>query len=124
MTELEFYELSSVLRSETGSHAMNFFTIWSGYMIAVYLVGEKLSRAFSILISILYTLFIIPPAAALFNSLNILYILSVDFVDQYPNTEIVSVGTNPLASLGISLFLSWFVSLLFLLQRRKVLSWQ
>lgn len=124
MSEAAFFEIFSTHRSEAGFHTMNFFAIWSGYMVAVYLVGEKLSKSFSILISIIYTSFLIPPAAALFITLNTLVAISADYAIHFPESELISTGRSPLGFLAISLIASWLISILFLLQRRKILNWQ
>lgn len=123
MEEVEFLTAISTLRSEAGFHGMNFFTVWTGYMVAIYLVGDKLSRTFAILISIIYTFYLISPASGLFLAIDTAYLIADSYRQSFPETEMAIVGKSPVLFLSVALFSAWFVSLLFLFQRRKIIIW-
>ena len=124
MSELEYLTALSTLRTEVGFHATNFFTIWTAYMVAAYLVGEKLSLTFSLLVTILYTTFLIGPATAILTSIDTAYFIGTEYYAMYPDSLVAPVPQNVGFAVSVTAFSSWLVSILFFLQRKKVLSWK
>ncbi|MGR8946824.1 MAG: hypothetical protein ACU84Q_02175 [Gammaproteobacteria bacterium] len=65
LSDFELIEMFNEYLNATGFHFMNFITALFGFLLVVYLVGDKLPRALLIIVITLYTLFTIPPGGAI-----------------------------------------------------------
>lgn len=65
LTDFELIEMFNEYLNATGFHFMNFITALFGFLLVVYLVGDKLPRILLIIVVVLYTLFTIPPGGAI-----------------------------------------------------------
>ncbi|MBZ2169448.1 hypothetical protein [Marinobacter sp. F4216] len=124
MTELQFLTLISTLRSEIGVHGSNFFTVWTAYMIAAYLVSDKLSLTFSILVTVIYSTFLVGTASALLTTVDSAFYIGSQYREIFPETKIVPVPGHLEYVLIATLLTSWVLSTLFFLQQRGVLKWK
>lgn len=61
MTEAEIIELIYMNIEAIASNVMNITTIFFAYVICAFLVGKKLNRSWSALVSACYTIFLIAP---------------------------------------------------------------
>ena len=66
LTNYELLDLFVTYAESAGSHFMNFMTMFSAYLVAGYLLADRLRKSTLVLISILYTFVILMPAMASF----------------------------------------------------------
>ncbi len=122
MSEFEYLTLISTLRSEAQSYVMMFFTVWSAFLIAVYLVSAKLSLAYSAVLTVLYTFFLIIPMRALATNLNEIIRMYNRYFTDFPDAvRPVSGSSTSMYILFIVLLFAWITSIFFLAQRRKAI---
>ena len=92
MGELSNYELLDLVATyagEAGSHFMNFVTIFSAYIVAGYMLAERISKPTLILFSALYTAVVLMPASASFMVL----LLAIDLGAELGSRQAV-LGEN------------------------------
>ncbi len=120
MTEYEYIYLISELRQETAIHAMNFFAIWSAYLLTVYIVIRNLSGLYTFLLTFIYSLFIYAPARASQASIENTYNLIDRYQMTYPQSALMEPVTNIVDILLLIVHLiAWAISILFMIHRRK-----
>lgn len=120
MTEYEFVSLISDLRTESAIHAMNFFAIWSAFIIVVYFVGNRISKIYSIFLAVLYTFFAIAPATTFFGVLRNIYSTIDRYHLAFPDTAYVQSVGVPITNILLFVYIfAWLVSIAFLIHTRK-----
>ncbi len=89
MSESELIELLILSQSETAQSVMNLTAIVFAYVLVAYFVGEKLSKAWSIGVSVCYSLFIIPIFMGCMTGVGLTISLASTYVPKYPNGAVV-----------------------------------
>ena len=117
MTEFEFIQVGEIALNGFASSAMNIVTVIFAYVIAAHFVGKSLSRSAAISISIVYSLWLIPPFGGVYGNLDLGAKNAIEFLSVYPD----SYAVNPLESSAIifafaiiPLFLGWIGSLIYM----------
>ncbi len=120
MTQYEYINLISTLRSEAAGHEMDFFAIWSAYVVVIYLVGRELPRLYAVLMSVLYVACAAIPAFGFQLAVENQYAVIGLYIAAYKDAAIM--GTNsvavPLIVLSVNAIAS-MAAIAFLIQRRR-----
>ncbi len=120
MSEYEYINLISTLRSEAAGHETDFFAFWSAYVVVVYLVGRELPRLYAVLVSVLYAACAAIPALGFLLAVEDQYAVIALYIAAYKDAAIT--GTNseavPLIVLPVDVIAS-VGAIAFLIQRRR-----
>ena len=119
MSEYELLELTSVYRSETGFHILNFIYVMFGYVAVAYVVGERLSRFQVYAITALYTMFIPLPVIAGLEACETIISMYEEHWDTYPATTFKFIVPYSFELIIATVFLSWAISITFMYQVRR-----
>jgi len=68
MTEYELADVVTSLIAEGGRSTMDFVTVLFGYLVFVHFVGAKLERAYIVIVTLIYSLFVIWPILGAFQA--------------------------------------------------------
>jgi len=123
MTEFEVLTLLSQLRNEGATHATAFFTVWSAFLLVAFFVAKDLSRTYAVILSALYTFYLLAPTGAMITTLGTLY--SVSAAHQQMTETVASSPPIPWAAampivIPAIYLVAWATSILFLFHRRKI----
>ncbi len=117
MSEFELIEIAAVANEGVRGAGMNFVTIVFAYVVASHLAGSRLSRAATVSISIIYSLWLIGPIISLFGHLDLYYKTANEYLRLFPEGY---AGSAPMAFEVILLFaigpsaLGWIGSLIYM----------
>ena len=92
MGELSNYELLDLVATyagEAGSHFMNFVTIFTAYIVAGYMLADRISISTLVLFTALYSAVVLMPASASFMVL----LVAIDLGAELGNRQAV-LGEN------------------------------
>jgi hypothetical protein len=121
MSEAEFIEITIAIQAEGGRAFMDFVTVLFGYLAATHFLGPRLSLSFAVLISALYSAFIVFPAVAVTRVLNRAFEMGRD----YPEFGLDSAIYGPHALHlwiyipAIVIFLGWAISIGYMAHVRR-----
>ena len=115
MSEYEIIDLLQQRYSELGALSAQFFTLVSAYVVAAYLVGDRLSRIQLLIITVLYVIWAAANSAAVWNAMNttIFYLKNLsEMGSTFPDTSSVPVTISYLflvqgGSVVGSLYFMW-----------------
>ena len=118
MTEFDYIEVVQANLEFIRSAAMDFTTVFFAYAITAHLVGKSLTKPIAMLISVIYTLFLLGPFTGILGTMNTqldflyeakrLFPESVFFASQVGSTFIV------LAVVFVPLAAAWVASLFYM----------
>ena len=114
------YELLEAIRSAQDSAAngsMDFVAVLFGYIAAAYLVGKDLPRAVAVLVSLLFSGWLVARVLGVYASMNQLLILISRYQHEFPESPLFSADMPQWVPMAIALgplILAWMASLLFL----------
>ena len=117
----EFIELIVLTRDAVGGHVSNFVTVLFAYLIMAYLVADKLSLSQLIGITILYSIYLVLPANATAQDIQMLGTLLQKFHETHPEeaAQYLPFGnTFPLPFILIAVG-SWLLSVIYAMQRYR-----
>ena len=115
MTEFDYLTLISSLRAENGAHTINYFSVLTAYLLAVYLVGRKIGFLLIILLTVLYSLFQLTIITSLNSAIVDIIGLSSRYASEYPLATVPGMGEYiPTLQLAISVG-GWLLSLIFMI---------
>ena len=121
MTEFEYLELIIAARDSVGYHAMNYFTLLFGYLLAAYFVGHLLTRFQLISLTSLFTGISPFPCIASYQSAKEHATLTIEFYSRFrPGVAMPSFITDGLLILPYFLTATWILSVIFMMQTRRV----
>ena len=120
MTEYEYINLISTLRSEAAGHETGFFAFWSAYVVGVYLVGRELPRLYAVLVSALYVAVASIPAFGFLLAIENQYAVIGLYIAAYKDAAITGENSFavPLVILSVDAIAS-IAAIVFLIQRRR-----
>jgi len=121
MSELDYLELISTLRSEVASYGMGFFSVWCAFVVAIYLVGDKLSKSLAVLLSGIYTYFLAGPVIYLGWATDALNHTVNLYRADFPHIEVESMEGTLALFFSFTYPFAWLLSIAFLLMRRKLI---
>lgn len=84
MTEYEYLNLLSTLREEGAIQSQFFVAIFSAYILAIYAVGKKLSTLSISVLTLCYTLFMVPTILSSAVSASNITAVARDYSVKYP----------------------------------------
>ena len=86
MTEFEYIEVIQANQEFLRSAAMDFATVFFAYAITAHLVGKSLTKPIAILISVIYSLFLLGPFSGILGPMN----TEIDFLyeakERFPDS--------------------------------------
>jgi hypothetical protein len=120
MTQYEYINLISTLRSEAAGHEMDFFAIWSAYVVVIYLVGRELPRLYAVLVSALYLACAAIPALGFQLAVENQYAVIRSYIAAYKDAAIMGANSVavPLIVLSVDAIAS-VAAITFLIHRRR-----
>ena len=110
MEHYQALETIYVIRGVLAQDAMNYFTIFSAYLIITYLVGDKLTNFQAYAVSLLYSVFCLGPIVGFY--LAVIDLNTIDHGARAPQVEIPYLVPS-------IMLLSWLVSIIFMVNVRK-----
>ena len=120
MTEYEVVDALSSLRGEAATHVMYFVSVMFGYVVAAYLVGEKISRFQALAITGVYSIWAPGPILAAVDATaamrNIYIRYGADMSFRVVETDLILVAPT---TVSVAMALSWLISIIFMWQVRK-----
>ena len=117
MTEFEFLSATDSALAFSAEAAMGFFTVFGAYVLTAFLAGRSFSKVAAILVSLLYSFFLLGPIAGILMSIDNLEHLLTLYFQQYPDGVIVRrrVSYETLLFLILSpLLVGWLASIFYM----------
>lgn len=89
-------------------------------MVVTYLVGHELSKLYVVLLSIVYTAFLVAPAFGFQVAMQNQYAVIDSYLAAYPSTALAQreAINVPMIILAVDI-VGWLLSILFLIHRRS-----
>jgi hypothetical protein len=120
MTEYEYINLISTLRSEAAGHETDFFAFWSAYVVVIYLVGRELSRVYAVLLSVLYVACAAMPAVGFLLAVSDQYAVIELYVTAYKDAAIMGVNSDAVLLIVLAVdVIASIAAIVFLIHRRR-----
>lgn len=121
MSEYEYIDLIFTGRDSVGFHGMNFLAFLFGYLAATYFVGSKLSMFQAISLTVFYTICVPFPLMGMYESAKDLTEVIAGYYATYrPQSEVPKVFDRSLWVAPWVLGVTWFLSVLFMWQTRRL----
>lgn len=119
MSEIDFVEINLMGLEGLNSSGMSFVTVVFAYVVAAYVAGEKLPRLPAILLSIIYTLFLIGPLMGVFINLAAIAVNTTEYQNAFPEGARNQAGSLANSATAyvvgvVPLITGWLASLLFM----------
>ena len=120
MTEYEYINLISTLRSEAAGHETDFFAFWSAYVVVIYLVGRELPRIYAVLLSALYVACAAMPAVGFLLAVSDQYAVIELYVAAYKDAAIMGVNSDAVLLIVLAVdVVASIGAIAFLIHRRR-----
>ena len=121
MSEYEYIDLIINSREAIGFHGMNFIAFLFAYLVATYLVGERLSRFQVISLTMFYAITSPFPLMGMFESATDYSNIMSNYYETYRSEEPAPMfATQGVLLAPIVLSGAWFLSVLFMWQTRRI----
>jgi hypothetical protein len=118
MSEYEFRILISALNEEAAAHAMNYFTVWSAYLLVGYFVGRNLNAIYTFCLTIIYTFFVFVPGLSSYEASKSITAITLQYSSEFID-EPLSEGLNVSLLFVFVYVVAWIMSIIFMYHRRK-----
>ena len=120
MSEYEYINLISTLRSEAAGHETDFFAFWSAYVVVIYLVGRELPRIYAVLLSALYVACAAMPAVGFLLAVSDQYAVIELYVAAYKDAAIMGVNSDAVLLIVLAVdVVASIGAIAFLIHRRR-----
>jgi len=122
----EYFELIGMAGDSAAMHAMNAVTIYFAYLVAVYLVGGKLTRFQTIALTVIYSVFLTVPVMSCLVTLKLMTVHAQQFLVEHPDLS-QAYPFNSSAIFRSYFFytnavvwvVAWVLSVLFMFSKRR-----
>jgi hypothetical protein len=117
MTEIDFVEIQLMAILGIDAVAINFLTVVFAYVVAAYVAGQKLSRITAILLSTVYTLWLVGPLLGMVTFLDTAVINVTEYQILFPSGGRLPRGLGSTVGYVLTLgplITGWIGSLLFM----------
>ena len=117
MSEFEYYQAVKIASSAIPGASMNFVYLVFAYIVASYLAGKELPRLIAVGASIVFTLSLIGPLAAVVIGVGQSTDLTLEYQLVFPEGTLFRVNVNSVFAYVVTitpLFVGWLASVLFL----------
>ena len=118
MTEYELADLFTSLSAEAGRSTMDFVTALFAYLVVAHLVGATLERIYVIILTTIYTMFVVWPILGTYQAGTVMYHVTNAHPEQSAALGI-SVDFNPGFVPFFVLGAAWLLSLIYMARVRS-----
>ena len=104
MTEYQFLEAGTILLNGVLDSSLNIIYVTFGYLAAAHFIGNELEKAVALFLSFIYGYWILVSLYAIWNYMNMLTKLHLEYVLSFPDGWVWELGPNFEITLTLATF--------------------